>query len=54
MRKRKFTSQGKGNESNDYIITNTSEATTPFPGCALLWKKFETNFEFVSELWSAF
>mmetsp|Transcript_1308 Transcript_1308/g.1685 ORF Transcript_1308/g.1685 Transcript_1308/m.1685 type:complete len:87 (+) Transcript_1308:185-445(+) len=38
--KRKFTSQGKtkttggkANESDEYIITNTPEATTSFPGC---------------------
>ena len=42
--KRKFTSQGKtktmegkANESNEYIIANTS---TTFPGCALLCKTF--------------
>ena len=54
---RKFTSQGKtkttggkANESDEYIITNTPEATTSFPGCALLWKKFGAHFDFASEL----
>ena len=55
--KRKFTSQGKtkttggkANESDEYIITNTPEATTTFPGRALLRKKFGAHFDFVSEL----
>ena len=38
------------NGSDEYIITNTPEATTTIPGCALLWKKFEADFDFVSEL----
>ena len=53
---RKFTSQiitkttgGKANESDEYIITNTPEATTSFPGGALLWKKFEAHFDFLPE-----
>ena len=42
--------EGKANESDEYIITNTPEATTSFPGCALLWKKFGEHFAFVCEL----
>ena len=34
------TTGGKANESDEYIITNTPEATTSFPRGALLWKKF--------------
>ena len=59
-RERKFTSQGKtkttgrkANESDEYIITNTPEATTSFPGGALLWKNFGAtgaHFDLVSEL----
>ena len=33
---RKNKNQGKVNESDEYVITNTPEATTTFPGCALL------------------
>ena len=54
---RKFTSQGKtkttgrnSNESDEYIITNTPEAKTSFPGCALLWNRFGTHFALMSEL----
>ena len=37
---RKYKNHGrKANESDEYIIANTPEATTSFPGCALLWKK---------------
>ena len=41
---------GKANESDEYYLTNTPEATTTFPGHALLWKKFGAHFELVSEL----
>ena len=47
------------------VVQLSSEATTTFPGHALLWKKFGAHFELVSELsprecitveeiWSAF
>ena len=34
------TKGGEANESDESFITNALEATTSFPGCALLWKKF--------------
>ena len=30
------TTGGKANESDEYILTDTSEVTTTFPGCELL------------------
>ena len=47
---RKYRKGGNANESDEYIITNTPEVKTTFPGGALLWKKIGTHFEFVSEL----
>ena len=51
---RKFINQGKPWEEELMrlmgIITNTQEAPTIFPGCALMWKKFGAQADLLSEL----